>query len=268
MAETDNLIQELPGLRRYARALCGTQKNGDQMVSVTLAKISEAPEMLHQGSSLRVQLFKAFNGLWSELSGEDFATEQLTLLEEAGVDRSLAAITPKPRQAFLLSALERFEDPQIAEILSVPEVEVTELMGQARQEIADQTATTVLIIEDELFIATQLEDIVKGLGHAVLAMVRTRTEAGQAIERMKKNLLTPGLVLADIQLADGSSGIDAVKDILTQVDVPVIFITAFPERLLTGRALEPTYLLSKPFTADSIRAIITQALFFKGKLAS
>ena len=69
-------------------------------------------------------------------------------------------------------------------------------------------------------------------------------------------------MLADIQLADGSSGIDAVKDILEQISVPVIFITAFPERLLTGERPEPTFLITKPFQPNAIRAAISQALFF------
>jgi len=72
----------------------------------------------------------------------------------------------------------------------------------------------------------------------------------------------PGLVLADIQLADDSSGIDAVKDILAEFSVPVIFITAFPERLLTGERPEPTFLITKPFQRSTVKAQIAQALFF------
>ena len=70
----------------------------------------------------------------------------------------------------------------------------------------------------------------------------------------------PGLVLADIQLADGSSGLDAVDDILEIDSVPVIFITAYPERLLTGERPEPTFLVTKPFATESVKATIAQAL--------
>ena len=72
----------------------------------------------------------------------------------------------------------------------------------------------------------------------------------------------PDLVLADIQLADGSSGLEAVQEILQSVDVPVIFITAYPERLLTGELPEPTYLVEKPFRPESVKALMSQALFF------
>ena len=74
---------------------------------------------------------------------------------------------------------------------------------------------------------------------------------------------TPGLVLADIQLADGSSGLDAVRDILGQFQVPVIFITSFPERLLTGERPEPTFLITKPYDPNAVKAAISQALFFR-----
>nr|2N9U_A Chain A, Response regulator [Erythrobacter litoralis HTCC2594] len=119
-------------------------------------------------------------------------------------------------------------------------------------------STNVLIIEDEPLISMQLEDLVRSLGHDIAGTAATRTQAQEAVAKEK-----PGLVLADIQLADGSSGIDAVEDILGQFDVPVIFITAYPERLLTGDRPEPTYLVTKPFQESTVRTTISQALFFQ-----
>ena len=115
----------------------------------------------------------------------------------------------------------------------------------------------MLIIEDEPLISMQLEDLVRGLGHDICGTAATRTQAQQVVAEK-----TPGLVLADIQLADGSSGLDAVDDILSIGSVPVIFITAYPERLLTGDRPEPTYLVTKPFQEATVRAAISQALFF------
>ena len=88
-------------------------------------------------------------------------------------------------------------------------------------------------------------------------MARTHREAVAAIGEAK-----PGLILADIQLADGSSGLDAVNDILGALSTPVIFITAYPERFLTGAPPEPAFLVTKPFSVDSLKAVISQALFF------
>lgn len=124
-------------------------------------------------------------------------------------------------------------------------------------DIARETSTEVLIIEDEPVIALDIANIVKELGHKVIQIASTRDEAIQAARKRK-----PGLILADIKLADDSSGIDAVKSILTQIQVPVIFITAYPERLLTGDRPEPTFLISKPFLTDTVKVAISQALFF------
>jgi CheY-like chemotaxis protein len=115
----------------------------------------------------------------------------------------------------------------------------------------------VLVIEDEPLIAMDLENLVTGLGHRVVGIARTRSQAVELARQQE-----PGLVLADIQLADESSGIDAVNDILRSVAVPVIFITAYPERLLTGERPEPAFLITKPFIPEMVKAVIGQALFF------
>ena len=106
-----------------------------------------------------------------------------------------------------------------------------ELVEESGRELAAEIATDVLIIEDETFIAMDLEALVESLGHSVIGVARTHSEA-VALAKTE----APGLILADIQLADGSSGLDAVNELLRTFEVPVIFITAFPERFLTGRA--------------------------------
>jgi CheY-like chemotaxis protein len=131
------------------------------------------------------------------------------------------------------------------------------LAAEAQEEIERDLATDVLVIEDEAIIAMDISDLAEELGHRVLGIARTRDEALAEARRRQ-----PGLILADIQLADNSQGTDAVRDILAQFDVPVVFVTAFPERLLTGERLEPTYLVTKPFDRAALKATIAQALFF------
>ncbi len=126
------------------------------------------------------------------------------------------------------------------------------------RQLAAQIATDVLIIEDEALIALDLEALLENLGHRVVGVARTRSEAA-AIARNKR----PGLILADIQLADGSSGLDAVNDLLNMFEVPVIFITAYPERFLTGERPEPAFLVSKPYQPATVSALVSQALFFE-----
>ncbi len=169
-------------------------------------------------------------------------------------------MTPASRQAFLLHAVEGFSLDEIASILEVSAADADELIDSAGREIAAQVATDVLIIEDEPIIALDIESLVRDLGHEVTGVARTHAQAVKMVMARR-----PGLVLADIQLADGSSGLDAVNEILSTINVPVIFITAFPERLLTGEKPEPAFLITKPFRPEAVKAAISQALFFDRK---
>jgi CheY-like chemotaxis protein len=105
-----------------------------------------------------------------------------------------------------------------------------------------------------------IETIVRDLGHNVTGVAVTRDEAVSMARQSP-----PGLVLADIQLADGSSGLDAVNELLKTFEVPVIFITAYPERFLTGERPEPAFLIAKPFQPATVSAVISQVLFFERK---
>lgn len=249
----------LPYLRRYARALTGSQQTGDAFVRATL-EAALADEGLRSAiGEGRVALYRAFNKVWSSafVDTVDHSGGDGLGLHETAAQERLAHITPANRQALLLVTLEDFSVPEVAEILDRTPADVESLVQEAIEEIDRESATSVLIIEDEPLISMQLEDLVRSLGHDVCGMAATRTQAREIAMRE-----TPGLVLADIQLADGSSGLDAVDDILKLVDVPVIFITAYPERLLTGDRPEPTYLITKPFQEATVRAAISQALFF------
>jgi len=173
-------------------------------------------------------------------------------------ERRLSNITPLPRQAFLLLSLEGFSEEEVAFILSADVAEIRQLADTAGREMAAEIATDVLIIEDETFIAMDLESLVKNLGHNVIGVARTHSDA-VALAKNRK----PGLILADIQLADGSSGLDAVNELLRLFEVPVVFITAYPERFLTGERPEPAFLISKPFQPAMVSAVASQALFFQ-----
>jgi len=258
MSLEGELSSNLPFLRRYARALTGSQKTGDAFVRATLEAALADPSLKQSLSNGRPALYRAFSKVWSsaylELQGQPNGPASV---HEAGAQERLRAITPLNRQALLLTTLEDFTLEQTAEIMGLDPGSVESLVREAIDEIDRESATDVLIIEDEPLIAMQLEDLVRSLGHDVYGTAATRTQAQKLVDER-----APGLVLADIQLADGSSGLDAVDDILAIRDIPVIFITAYPERLLTGDRPEPTYLVTKPFQEATVRAAIGQALFF------
>lgn len=250
------LAPHLPYVRRYARALTGDQHTGDNYVRVALEALAAGERQLEDSMSPRVALYHVFHAIWCS-TGAQLESDDTAAGAPDEAARRLLKIAPRSRQAFLLTALEGFTPSEAAQILGGDVDEVERLIAEAQAEIDAELATEVLIIEDEPVIASDIEALVRELGHDVVEVATTHAEAVDAVSRKR-----PGLVLADIQLADGSSGIDAVKDILQRFDVPVIFITAFPERLLTGERPEPTFLITKPFQPETVKAAIGQALFF------
>ncbi|MGE0700295.1 MAG: response regulator [Hyphomicrobiaceae bacterium] len=252
----DLLAPQLPSLRLFARALTGSQERGDAYVMALLETLVADPALFRRDVAPKLATFHAFIKIWESMPFNRRA-------DPAGggpvdvADRRIETLTPRPRQAFLLAALEDFSMADIAMILGTDYADVRTLVDTAGREIAEQIAARVLIIEDEPLIGLDLEGIVTEIGHEVVGIAPTRKDA-VAIAGQER----PGLILADVQLADGSSGIDAVNDILGQINVPVIFITAYPERLLTGERAEPTFLITKPFRPEMVKAVMSQALFF------
>jgi CheY-like chemotaxis protein len=256
MSVSDQIAIQLPYLRRYARALTGSQHSGDAYVRATLEAALADRSLREAIARSRAALYGAFTRIWATGHVEEPGLSGGGLHEQAAQER-LATIAPTHRQALLLTTVEEFSREETAQILDIEVEEVDALVSQAIVEIEGESATRVLIIEDEPLISMQLEGLVTDLGHTVVGTAATHAQALDIFEKDRA-----GLVLADIQLADGSSGIDAVEDLLKFGDVPVIFITAYPERLLTGERPEPTYLVTKPFQEATVRAAISQALFF------
>lgn len=249
------IAPHLPLLRRHARALVGSQSGGDQHVAALLEALLADRSIIDLAAGPRVGLYAAFHRLWTSAAVD--APPEPATADEATVQDRLGRLTPLSRQALLLTAVEGFSPPEAAHVLDTTEAEVLALVDEAVRALQQQTRARVLVIEDEPIIAMDIEAIVAEAGHDVVATADTRKTAVAAAHAHR-----PDIVLADIQLADGSSGIDAVQDILAAFAVPVIFITAYPDRLLTGTRPEPTFLISKPFRAETIVATMSQALFF------
>jgi DNA-directed RNA polymerase specialized sigma24 family protein len=251
---TTPILRQAPYLRRYARALTGSQKDGDAFVQATLEALLAGDLKLDRDRPVRLELFRAFHKTWRKaLNGHSIDAPRRRLI----ADTRLQRMTPEHRTALLLVLMEGFTLGEAAYVLQISETDVQKRFEAAQASIEKQLATDVLIIEDEPVIAIDLERLVGEMGHRVTGVAATHAEA-VAIAQAN----SPGLVLADVRLADGSSGIEAVSDILKSYDVPVIFITAYPERLLTGERPEPAFLVTKPFREESVKALIGQALFF------
>lgn len=251
-----NLIAgHLPCLRRYASALVGSQTSGDFFVAATLEALLENPSALRVSRDAKVGLFHTFHLVWTGV-GAPVGKADTRLAARA--QAHMAMLTANSRAAVLLSVIEGFAPPEIATIMQIDVETVTQLTQTALQEMEASVAGRVLILENEALIARRLSTVVQEMGHAVTGVAATRREAVALAARDR-----PDLILADVQLADQSSGIDAVNDILLLFNaLPVIFVTAFPERLLTGTRPESAFLIAKPFTEEQIYSAVSQALFF------
>ncbi len=261
MSIAEALPVQLPYFRRFARTLTSSQASGDRYALAALEAAAADPEAFGQDSEIGDWLYRRLLKIWIANGAPSSSEEDHdgdAGLQAAG--RHIDGMTPLPRAAFLLRWMEGFSVERIARILECPASQVHALTEQAGLEIAEQITTDILIIEDEPIISMDIEAMVTDLGHRVVGVARTRDEAAELIKDH-----APGLVLADLHLADNSSGLDAVNDILDRYAVPVVFITAYPERLQTDARPRPTLLISKPYRPETVKAAISQVLFFDAK---
>ena len=252
---TGDIAAKLPYLRRYARALTGSQATGDEYVRTCLEVIVRDRHRMAEDIDPQTELFRLFHKVYASADPAMPTNPRAAAVGSEAALRTVMALPPIERQVLLLSALERYSFTDVAYILDVSEETVRDLFNRAQESMMTLAAARVLIIEDEPVIALELKSIVESLGHTVVGTADREKEAVAIADRS-----APNLVLADIQLRGEDSGIEAVRHILLRHAVPVIFITAYPERLLTGKGVEPTFIISKPYDPSMVRAAVSQAL--------
>ena len=235
----EDLIRALPHARRYARALSGNQQRGDTLVAEALKDIladaaptGDARTLLYSGVTTR------FNRTPTDRS--PFAV--------GGLDQA-------DRQLLLLTSLEELPIQGAAAIVGLDLADAQARLGIAREQLRTSAVAEVLIIEDEPVIAMDIEELVASCGHKVVGVASSEAEAVQMAE-----LHRPSLILADINLGAGGDGMAAVSRILQHHYAPVIFVTAYPERLLTGEAMEPAFVITKPFEPMTLAIATYQAV--------
>lgn len=199
MSFRQQLATQLLYLRRYARALTGSQTLGDAAVRETLEALLDAPEQWDTEAPVKTELFRIFHRIWN--------SDIIAPLQSRGRSGVIAEFLIKRRQSLLLSTVEGFTEDEVAKILGISESDVNSHVVAARSAIEDALAARVVIMEDESIIALHIQQIVESVEREAIAIVRTRVEA---VAKARNERLE--LVLADISLADGASGIDSVKE--------------------------------------------------------
>jgi CheY-like chemotaxis protein len=237
----DDLIRVLPYARRYARALTGSQPRGDALVAASLRDILEQPRDEAEGADPRHHLYHRVTTHFHEQYGFPETVEN--------------GLSATQRQLLLLTSLEDISVEDAAPIVALEVAQAKAELAQARERLRAAAATDVLIIEDEPIIAMDLEELVAGCGHTVVGVASSEKEAVELAARTR-----PGLILADINLGSGGDGTNAVAEILKRHQAPVIFVTAYPERLLTGETVEPAFVITKPFEPLTLAIATYQAV--------
>jgi len=255
MSLRDNLIHEFPLIRRYARALTGSQFLGDCYVRQMLEVILAEPRLLGPASDLPMNLYRLFHRIECNicLPGNYYGAYG------DSDERHLRDICPLHRQVLLLVSLQGFSITSVAHILqlSVDAVERNLVIGH--REMADEGPRRILVIEQVSLPPLNIAAMLAELGHSIVGIVPVREDSF-----VEPEFIPPELVVADIHLSDRQAGIDAVRDILFEHTVPVVFVSAHPERFLTGSGIEPVFLVDQPFNLGSIDVAISQALFSTG----
>ena len=255
MTISKDIAPLLPYLRRFSRALNGSQAKGDAYVAAALETLLRDRNSFARSFPPRAALYQFYLRGWPQPVREDFVDG----VEPSAFDRHLAVLSPQVRQAFLLTTVEGFSEDDSAAIMGIDRVGLLGLLDAGARELARELAASILIIEDEPIVAMDLESIVEDLGHRVIGVASGRRQAVALAAERK-----PQLIMADVRLEDGGSGIETVNEILAGASRPVVFITAHPTAYLSALANrpEPAFLLPKPFKPDSVRAAVSQALFF------
>ncbi|RQW83051.1 MAG: response regulator [Geobacter sp.] len=121
-----------------------------------------------------------------------------------------------------------------------------------------ESKTRILIVEDELIIAKGIEKRIKALGYSVTDTVSSGEEA---VEQALQTL--PDLVLMDINLHGGMDGVTAAEQIRSQVDIPIIFLTAYADSdtLARAKVSDPFGYIIKPFQDITLKSTIEMGLY-------
>ncbi len=116
----------------------------------------------------------------------------------------------------------------------------------------------ILIVEDENIIALSTQSKLRRSGYDV---PKTASTGEQAVELALK--IKPSLILMDIQLSGKIDGIEAAERILKYLDIPIIYITAYADKLTMQRAKRtlPYCYIIKPYTETELLANIELALY-------
>jgi DNA-directed RNA polymerase specialized sigma24 family protein len=217
----DAVATLVPSIRRYARLLIGSAQTADSYAQTCLERL-----VLTRPPSLTDLRRHMFHTLHCSVCDDEIALDTTTTEANKPLERGFLSLPVAQRAAVLLHEIEHFTLAETALILrrSVEAVREDVTAGRAA---LHTDLRAVFIIEDDWMIAEHLGLIAAEIGLRVCGTASERNEALAGVA-----LYRPSLVLSDVDLGGGRVGGLALSDEIQQrFDVPVIFITGYPERV-------------------------------------
>lgn len=237
-------------VRQFARAIFADRLIGDELTRLALAKVNIDP---NSSTDSLTDLLHAFLHTW-RMASSGKRTEESLFSDEA-----LFAALPEPpgddRLMLLLVDVLSFTPETAAKIIAMNDRDPHKALELGRQLISLPRNAQAMIIEDEPLIAADLREILTSMGIEVCGEANTADKAVAMSRRQK-----PNIILADYNLIGMKTGADAVMEIQDKHDCPIVFITGYPEQVLTGEDVEPDFVISKPYRIESVKAAVAHCL--------
>lgn len=239
----------VPSLTRHAQIVAGSQQAAAEQVRLCLEMLAAQPERL-SGEDCRFDLFRAFHDLWSP--DRPGAAGNHARAVAADLETGAANLE---KCVLHLVEVEGFCEERVAEILSIDKRRIAEILRRRKRHQGSPVHASVLIIEDDVLIAKHLNEVAQELGLTVNS-VADGVEGAVTAARNQK----PAVILTDIQLRKGQSGLVAIRAILQRRRVPVVFVTGYPWMLDLKGERNQTFVVAKPFRTHALKATIIKAL--------
>jgi CheY-like chemotaxis protein len=244
----------LPALRRYAQAYAGSRLGGDAYLEICLEVLLEDPRWLRRQKTLRLDLFKLLHAVIDRVGDKADGSGDTAQDSQARMRDTVLSLSPLRRRLVLLLSFEDLQTKDLAYIMGLEETAIRAQLQHAWKDIYQRPQARVLILEDEELIAADISDAVEELGHTVVGVASNERSAIELARTMD-----PELVLADVRLR-GGSGARAVEQIRGKTRVPVIFITGYPDGVISDGTDDPVYVMAKPFRREDLKQTISRAL--------
>ncbi|WP_439815604.1 response regulator [Zavarzinia sp. CC-PAN008] len=257
-SSASTLLDELPRLRRFACLLTGSRRVGDDLLRQSLqAYVAGSTDDLPPGGGvlrLLADLAAATPSQGPSTRGP--AASAVPVADEDRLAENLLILPLGQRLAVLLVGVHGLAYGQAARIAGVSEFEIRRDLMAGRRLLLRRSLPPVLVIENERLVGEHIAGILEDMGHRVSGPACTGAEA-LALARADR----PSLILADIDLGDGASGIVVGREIVRLTQAKLIYVTGFPSRVIMEQSRgDNAMVLAKPFAPESLRVAVNRAM--------